>query len=379
MTFAVPMRPFGVAFAAMLCATGAISAAAEDFYKGKTINLLISSGAGGGYDLYARMLARHIDRFIPGKPSIVAQNMPGAGGMKLLNHAYNVAKQDGTVVFTLHQNLPMFQRMGARGVKYDARKIQGIGRLSAGNELLLASNKAGIKSYKDMYTKEIIVGSTGASSNSTVYPYLARNMLGLKFKVISGYKSGTEVQLAMERGELQGMGSWSLGSMYVSGPKYLKPGMLVPIVQFGPKREKEWPDAPTVLELAKTPEDKAALEVVVQGPEIGRSYWVGPKVPKAQVGIVRAAFNAMVKDAKFLEEFKRQKMLERFATGEEMDAVVRTIFAAPDTSIERLRQAMTKAGGGRCQDYSKGGVCAAPKKKAKKKKSEGSGAKEKSI
>jgi tripartite-type tricarboxylate transporter receptor subunit TctC len=352
----------------MLCATGAVSAVAEDFYKGKTVKILISSGAGGGYDLYARFLARHMERHIPGKPTIVAQNMPGAGGMKLLNHAYNAGAQDGTEMFTLHQNLPMYQRMGARGVKYDARKIQGIGRLSAGNELLLASAKSGVKSYKDLYERELIVGSTGASSNSTVYPYLARNMLGLKFKVIAGYKSGTEVKLAMERGELQGMGSWSLGSIYVSGPEYLTNGQIVPIVQFGFKREKEWPDAPTVLEIAKADADRKALEVVLIGPEIGRSYWVGPKVPQERVKILRTAFNNVLKDKQFLQEFKRQKMLERFATGEEMDAFIAKIFAAPDPAIDRLRQVMTKTGGGRCQDYSKGGVCA--QKKAKKKKSE---------
>lgn len=368
MTLPVPMRPLGVAFAAMLCATGAVSAVAEDFYKGKTVKILISSGAGGGYDLYARFLARHMERHIPGKPTIVAQNMPGAGGMKLLNHAYNAGAQDGTEMFTLHQNLPMYQRMGARGVKYDARKIQGIGRLSAGNELLLASAKSGVKSYKDLYERELIVGSTGASSNSTVYPYLARNMLGLKFKVIAGYKSGTEVKLAMERGELQGMGSWSLGSIYVSGPEYLTNGQIVPIVQFGFKREKEWPDAPTVLEIAKADADRKALEVVLIGPEIGRSYWVGPKVPQERVKILRTAFNNVLKDKQFLQEFKRQKMLERFATGEEMDAFIAKIFAAPDPAIDRLRQVMTKTGGGRCQDYSKGGVCA--QKKAKKKKSE---------
>lgn len=379
MAFPVPIRPLGMAAALVLCATGATPVAAEDFYKGKTIHLLISSGAGGGYDLYARILARHIDRHIPGRPNIVPQNMPGAGGMKLLNFAYSSPRQDGTAIFTLHQNLPMFQRMGARGVKYDARKIQGIGRLSAGNELLLASKASGLRSYKDLYEKEIIVGSTGASSNSTVYPYLARNMLALKFKVILGYKSGTEVQLAMERGELQGMGSLSLGSMYATAPQYLKPGAIVPLVQFGMAREKEWPDAPTVLELAKTPEDKAALEVVAIGPEIGRSYWAGPKVPKDRVAILRKAFNDTVKDPKFLDEFKRQKMLARFATGEDMDNYIQVLFAAPQASIDRLRDAMTSTGGGRCQDYTKGGGCTEPKKKAKKKKSEKSDAKEKSI
>lgn len=363
MHFPVRLRPLGVAVAASLCAFAG-GAAAEEFYKGKTVSVLISSDAGGGYDLYARILARHIDRHIPGKPTMLAQNMPGAGGMRLLNHAYNMARQDGTTFFTLHQNLPMFQRMGARGVKYDARNIRSIGRLSAGNELLLASATSGFRSYKDLYQREIVVGSTGASSNSTVYPYLATNMLGLRFKVVIGYKSGTEVQLAMERGELQGMGSLALGSMYATAPQFLKPGAIVPLVQFGMKREREWPDAPTVVELAKSPEDKAALEVVAVGPEIGRSYWVGPKVPAERLADLRKAFSETIKDARFLDEFTRQRMLARFATGEEMDGYIKTLFAAPQSSIDRLREAMTKGGTGRCQDYSKGASCTEAKKKS---------------
>lgn len=363
------LRVGGALAASVLAASVSSGAQAADFYAGKTLRILVSSGPGGGYDLYARTLGRHINRHIPGEPRVIAQNMPGAGGMKLLNFAYNKGAQDGTIIFTLHQNLPMYQRMGARGVKYDARKIQAVGRLSAGNELLLASAKAPHKSYKDLYEKELIVGSTGASSNSTVYPYLARNMLGLKFKVISGYKSGTEVKLAMERGELQGMGSWSLGSMMTSGPEYLKPGAMTPIVQFGFKREKEWPDAPLATELAKTPLDKQALEVVAIGPEIGRSYWVGPKVPKDRVAILRAAFTKMLGDPKFKADFKRQRMLERFATGEEMEGYIKQIFAAPDAAVDRLKGAMTKSGGGRCQDYSAAAKCRAKKKKAKKKSS----------
>lgn len=359
-------KGFSFGAAALVAASLGAGARAADFYAGKTIKVMVSSGAGGGYDLYARTMARHIERHIPGSPRIIAQNMPGAGGMKLLNFAYNAAPQDGTVIFTLHQNLPMYQRMGAKGVQYDARKIQSIGRLSAGNELLLAHPRSGVKSYKDLYERELIVGSTGASSNSTVYPYLARNMLGLKFKVIAGYKSGTEVRLAMERGELQGMGSWSLGSMYASGVEYLKPGAIVPIVQYGFKREKEWPDAPLAIELAKTDEDKAAMKVVAIGPEIGRSYWVGPGVPKDRVGILRAAFTKMLDDPKFKKDFERQRMLPRFATGEEMEGFIRQIFEAPQASIERLRGAMTKAGGGRCQDYSALEKCRSKKKKKKK-------------
>ncbi len=340
-------------FAVALAGTSA--SAQDDFYRGKTVSMMISSDVGGGYDLYARFLARNIDRHIPGNPTVVAQNMPGAGGMRLLNHAYNVAPQDGTVIFTLHQNLPMFQRMGAKGVQYDARRIRSIGRLSAGNELLLASVKSGFKSYKDLYDKEIVVGSTGASSNSTVYPYLARNMLGLQFRVILGYRSGTEVQLSMERGELQGMGSLALGSMYASAPQFLQPGAIVHLVQFGMEREKEWPNAPTVMELAKSEEDKAALAVVAIGPEIGRSYWVGPGVPEDRLKTLRAAFNATVKDPKALEEFEKLKFLARFKTGEEMDEYIKVLFAAPDSSIDRLRDAMTKGTSSRCQDYAKAG------------------------
>jgi tripartite-type tricarboxylate transporter receptor subunit TctC len=316
------------------------SASADDFFKGKTVRVMISSDPGGGYDAYARFLAQHIGRHIPGNPNVVAQNMGGAGGMTLLNHAYNVAPQDGTVIFTLHQNLPMYQRMGERGVQYDARRIQGIGRLSAGNEVMLADPRTGIKSYKDLYERELVVAATGATSNSAVLATLARNILGLKVKVISGYKGTNDMKLALERGEVQGIGSFALATMYGAAPEYLKPGAIVPLIQFGANREKEWPDAPVAQELAKSEEDRKAFEIVSVGPEMGRSYWVGPGVPKDRVQILRTSFNNMIKDEKAMQDFKRLNMLPGFATGEQMDGFIKLLFDAPEASVKRLSAAM---------------------------------------
>lgn len=359
-----------VAIAAVFAVVGfagtATAASVADFYKGKKIRILISSGAGGGYDQYARVMGRHLGRHIPGKPDMIPQNMPGAGGMKMMNFAYNKGAKDGTVMFTLHQNLPMYQAMGARGVRFDARKLIGIGRLTQSNELIAAWHTAPVKNLKDAYKMQLIVGSTGASSNSTVYPHLARNMLGLKFKVISGYNSGSEVTLAMERGEIQGFGSYAWASMKVRKPEYMSKKLITPLVQFGLKREKVWPNTPLATELAKTPEDKAAMEVVAIGPLFGRSYWMAPGVPKARVKAVRDGFQAMLKDPKFLKDFNRQKMLLRPATGPELEALVTKLFAAPQASLDRLKGAMVKSGGGRCQDYTAFKRCRKKKKKKKK-------------
>jgi tripartite-type tricarboxylate transporter receptor subunit TctC len=163
----------------------------------------------------------------------------------------------------------------------------------------------------------------------------------LKFKVISGYPGTSQIRLAMERGEVQAM-SMTLASMYAGAPQFLKPGAIVPIVQFGTKREKEWPDAPTPVEIAKTEEDRQVFEVLSIAAEFGRSYWVGPGVPQDRLKVLRTAFMQMLKDEKFLEEGKRQKMLLRFAPGEEMDGYVKRIFEVGDSAIDRLRSAMPK-------------------------------------
>jgi tripartite-type tricarboxylate transporter receptor subunit TctC len=358
---------FAVAvLAGILLAGAAFADPIADFYQGKRITFLISGPAGSGYDQYARLLARGLPQHIPGNPTIVPQNMPAAGGMVLLNTAYNSGPRDGTLIFTMHFNLPLYQAMGGRGVHYDAGKLIGLGRLLASNAVIgvSAKSKSGVKTLADAMKREAVIGATGASSNSAVFPIIMNNMLGTRFKVIIGYEGEDGVFLAMQRGETDGFGSYSYLTFKSVHPDYLTQKLFYPLVQFGSKREEDWSDVPTAAEAAKTPIDKRAMELASSGPEIGFSYFMPPDLPKERVAALRKAFDDMVKDPAFLNDAKRAKMFLRTASGPEVEAIVKNVLTAPPNVIERLTQLMVEKGGVRCADYTKAEFCA--KAEAKK-------------
>lgn len=332
----------------------------SDFYRGKRITILISAPPGTGYDTYARLLARNLPSHIPGNPTMVPQNMPGAGGMTLLNQAYNTGARDGTLVFTLHFTLPLYQAMGGRGVRFDAAKIVGLGRLLASNAVIgvWAKSKSNVRTLSDAIKRESVIGSTGTSSNATIYPTILNNMLGTKFKIVSGYSGEGDIFLAMERGEVDGFGSYSYLTFKATKPDYLTKKLFYPIVQWGAQREEEWSNVPTAIDAAKTPIDKRAMELASSGPDIGFSYFMPPDVPAARVRALRAAFGEMIKDPAFLAEAKRGNLPLRTATGEQMEALVRNVLSATPDVINRLTELQVSTGGVPCQNFTKAEFCA---------------------
>lgn len=320
-----------------------------DFYQGKVITFLISGPAGSGYDAYARLLARNLQHHIPGNPTIVPQNMLGAGGMLLLNTAYNRGPRDGTLIFTLHFNLPLYQAMDGSGVQYDVSKLIGLGRLLASNAVIGVSStsKSGVKTLEDAKEHEAVIGASGASSNSAVYPTIMNNMAGTKFKVVMGYQGDDGVFLAMERGETDGFGSYSYLTFKSLHPDYLAKKLFYPIVQWGSKREAEWSNVPTAIDVAETTIDKRAMELASSGPEIGFSYFMPPDVPKDRVAALRKAFGEMLKDPAFHKDAERAKLFLRPASGEEVEQVVRNVVSAPKEVVDRLTQFMVEKGGRR--------------------------------
>jgi tripartite-type tricarboxylate transporter receptor subunit TctC len=366
------LRIATAALAAFVLSAPIFSAHADpvaDFYKGKRISMMISSGVGGGYDLYARTVSRFMGAHIPGNPSIIPQNKPGAGGMKLLNFAYIKAPRDGSLVFTLHIGLPLHQALGGRGVRYDAKKLIGLGRVAAGNAITGVWHKAAVKSFADARKKTVTVGSTGASSVSSVFPTVAQNVLGAKIKVIMGYKGGEQVMLAMERGEVDGFGAFGLASMQSTRPNYLTKKLVNPLVQWGLRREKIWPDIPLASELAKNAVDKKAVEVLSSQMDFGRSYYLPPGVPRDRVTALRVALKKTIGDAKFLASAKKLKMEIRYASGEATEKMIADVLAAPKSALTRLKEVMVKRGGGKCKEYTSPKFCKKKKKKKRKKKS----------
>jgi tripartite-type tricarboxylate transporter receptor subunit TctC len=349
--------------------TIATAQSVADFYDNKRISLMISSGVGGGYDLYGRTVARFMGDHIPGKPTIIPQNKPGAGGMKLLNFAYNKAPKDGSVIFTLHIGLPLHQVLGGRGVRYDAGKLIGIGRVTAGNAATAVWHTKGVRTFADLSKKQVTLGSTGASSVSSIFPTVAQNLLGANFKVIMGYKGGEQVMLAMERGEVDGFGAFNIASMKATRPQYLSKNLVYPMVQWGLRREKEWSDIPLAADLAKTPIDKKAVEALSAQMVIGRSYYLAPGVPRDRVEALRAALKKTVTDSRFLAAATKLKMVIRYATGEETEKTIAGILATPKDAVARLKKVMVKRGGGNCKEYTDPKFCRKKKKKGKKKSS----------
>lgn len=352
----------------LMCAgalAGALPVAANevaDFYDGKRINLLISTGPGGGYDLYARLIANHITKYIPGKPTIVPQNQPGAGGIRVLNYAYNQAPRDGTVIFTLHIGLPLHQALGLPGVRYDTGKIIGIGRATAGNSSTGVWKTAGVKSFGDALTRQVVVGATQSSSNSAVFPTVGARILGAKIKVVTGYKSQEEVMLAMERGEVQGFGSEALASVQAAHPDYVVGVHYFPLFQWGLRREKAWPNVPLAMELAKNEIDRRAIEILSSQMDIGRSYYLPPEVPATRVAALRKALADTIKDNDFVEAAKAARAEIRYATGEETEEMIARVLTAPKEALERLKAAMVVSDDAKCEQITEKSHCIAGKK-----------------
>jgi tripartite-type tricarboxylate transporter receptor subunit TctC len=334
------------ALAGMVSFAGAAladTAAVADFYKGKTIRVVVGAPAGDAYDTYARLLVRHLGNHIPGNPGFVVENQPGAGGMVELNNAYNLGPFDGTLVYSLNFNMPLFQMLGESGVKYDLKNISCMGRLLASNAVtaVAKASASGVTDLASARDKEAVIGSTGVASNSTQYPVILNRMAGTKFKVVPGYEGAAALLLAMDRGEVDGFGSYSYLTFKSTRPQYLDE--INPIVQWGEKREEAWPNTPTAMEIATNDVDQRAMQVVSAGPDLGFSYCIPPNVPQERVEALQTGFDETVKDPDFLSDAANAKLDLRVATGQEVSQIVSDVLTAPANVVDRVRDLIKPA------------------------------------
>ncbi|HEY6254704.1 MAG TPA: hypothetical protein VIY51_02820 [Xanthobacteraceae bacterium] len=333
----------GLLVAVALPLGGAAPAAADevaDFYRGKRISLVVGYGTGGGYDLYARMLGRFLGEHIPGKPLIVAQNMPGAGSRGAANWLYNVAPRDGTVIATLSQTTPTDQALGQPGVQFDVRKFNWIGNLVVVNNLLFVSAKSGVATFDQAKMKPLAIGATGASSPSVLYPQVSNNLLGARFKIVSGYPSGGDINIAVERGEVDGRGSDSWASMKSTHPDWLRDHAVNILFQIGTKREADMPDVPLWSELGQGGEQRAVLEILSGDVAVGRPILTAPAVSPARVQALRRAFDDTLADPAFIEAAKQANMDFHPIGGEELQDVVGRIAGASPQVIALVKDAI---------------------------------------
>jgi tripartite-type tricarboxylate transporter receptor subunit TctC len=296
-----------------------------DFYSGKTVYLLIGVGVGGEYDLQARLIARHLGKHIPGNPAIVPQNMTGASGLKEINYLANVAPKDGTYIGIIQNALPAMQAVGLDGVQFDATKFFWLGTMAPVVETMAVWHTTGVTSIEGARKKEIIAGSTARGSITYTYAAMMNEFLGTHFKIVTGYTGGNQVNLAMERGEVEARNnSWS--SWKATHPAWLAEKKLTVIAQAGPRAPDL--DAPSVEDLAP-PADRPVIELVVSGTQLGRPLAITPGVPPERVAALRAAFDATMKDPDFLTEAKAMNFDVDPVTGEAMQNVITKIMATP--------------------------------------------------
>jgi tripartite-type tricarboxylate transporter receptor subunit TctC len=305
-----------------------------EFYKGKTVNLLIGVSPGGEYDLQARLVARHIGKHIPGRPNVVPQNMTGAGGLNMANYLASIAARDGTYIGMMSNTLPSLQAVGGRGVKFDVTKYLWLGTIAPVVETMAVWHTAEVKTVADARDREIIAGSTGRGSTTHVYPSMMNEFLGTKFKIVLGYQGGNLVNLAMERGEVQARNNtWS--SWKATRPAWLKEKKIVVIAQAGPRASDL--DAPSVEELARTSDDRKAIELVMSGTRLGRPLAMAPDTPADRVAALRAAFRATMADPDFRAEAANANFEVNPVFGEDMQRTVEQIMATPKPIAERVK------------------------------------------
>ncbi len=335
-TSALPCLPLpargarSAAICLLLAVFAAAPAHAQSPYEGKTITIITSTGVGGVYDLTARVIARHMGRHIPGNPTLIVQNMPGGGNVLATNYMYNIAPKDGLTIASIHNAMPLHQVLDGRGVRFDAGKFNWLGSTGSENEVILAWHTAGIRTIQQAREKEIALGATGAGSGLSIIPTAMNNVLGTRFKLVIGYKTSEDINLALQRGEVQAR-AFGINSIESQHPDWLKEGKVAFLAQAGVKRDKDLPDVPLLTELAATPQQRQILKLISAPAGLGHPYLAPPGTPPERLAVLRQAFAATLKDKAFLAEVEKLQIAIDPMSPDEVAAIVNeTINAAPD-------------------------------------------------
>ena len=320
------------------------SARANDFYATKTITIAVGFSAGGDYDLRARLLSRHMGRHIPGTPTIVVRNLPGAGGVVATNWLAKVAPRDGTSLLMASQNTPLIQALRTPGVEFDARQFSWIGNTTDSPNLISVWGGRGIKNIEDARIREVSIGATGVGSGSYYYPLAANLVGGTKFKIVTGYPGGSDVNLAMERGEVDGRGSNSLAAWKATRPDWLANNKLIHLVQIALSRHSELKNIPLLSDLATTVIDQQAMRLIAAETGMARSITTTQDVAGDRVELLRVAFDATIADREFLAEAEQLAFDIAPTNGENVQKIVKDIINAPTAVVERVRQILDSPG-----------------------------------
>ena len=341
MHYAVRVATILGIFAAVSVEAASAQSPAE-FFKDKTVTFYVGLSAGGGYDVNARLVARHIGKYIPGNPQVIVRNMPGGGGLVMTNYVANVANKDGLHIGAPQRGIPFEPLLGDHSnAKFDAVKLNWVGSANTDTSVAVVHKRTGVKTWQDLRTRsnDLIVGGTGIGTESVTVPYILRNLLGFKYRVIAGYPGGSEMNLAMLRGEVDGRGTFSWTSLKPHLKEWIDTGELVILYQQGLRKHADIPKIPLVMELTDDPEIKKVLNVQFTAFELGRPYFLAEGVPADRVAAIRNAFNMAMKDKDLLADAEKLNQEINPFTGEEMQKTLADVYATPKNLIERLANA----------------------------------------
>lgn len=305
----------------------------------KPVELYIGYSPGGGYDVYARLLARHMGRHLPGSPVIVPKNMAGAGSLRLANWLYQAAPKDGSVLGTIGRGIAFDPLLGGQGAQFSATQFAWIGSANDEVSLCVAWGSKKIARFNDLFSKELIVGGTGATADTDLFPKVINNVLGTKMRVVTGYPGGNDITLAMERGEVDGRCGWSWSSIKTNHPQWVKDGTINMLVQLSLEKHPDLPQVPLIMDFIKTEEQRAILRVVFARQVMGRPFLAPPGMPPERVAALRKAFMATMKDPQFLAEADKLKLEITPVTGEAVQDLVAEVYRTPPEILKKAAAA----------------------------------------
>jgi tripartite-type tricarboxylate transporter receptor subunit TctC len=318
----------------------------EDFYRGHSISWILSAGAGGGYASYAQAFAPYFSAHIPGNPPIVIQNMPGGGGIRAMLHLDSVAPKDGTTLGLVHSSVPFAPLFGIKAASFDPRRMNWIGSIDASTGICVAWHDSGIATWQDLLEKQFVVGGTGAGSQMETLPVMLNKLFSTKIKVISGYKGGNDIYLAMERGEVQGRCGGLISSIRSTRPDWFPKKLINVPIQIAATRNAQFPDTPTVAEFAKDERTRKILQLIFAPLEMDRPILAPPGVPAERVAALRAAFHAAMNDPGFIAMAAKDHLEIEEISGELVTKIVEDTFAIPADIAKAAADAMKVTGAG---------------------------------
>jgi tripartite-type tricarboxylate transporter receptor subunit TctC len=336
-------RVVWLAASALLLVCGATAArcqAPEQFYKARQLTMLVFTGPGSTYDIYARLLVRHLGKHIPGNPTFIVQNMVGAGGFKLVDYLYRIAPADGSVMGTIGRGLPFEPMLGDNPVNFDPLRFTWLGSMNRDTSLAMAWSTAKVKNFDDLRNYDLLVPGTCAGADSEIIPLAINKFAGTRFKIIEGYRDTPVAALAMERGELDGLAYWSWNSIMEAHPDWIRDEKVNLLFHTGPSPLSGVPTLPSIRDLVEDPADKKALQLLLAREMLGRPFLAPPAVPSDRAAVLRTAFAETLLDPEFQKDAHQARLDTDLVTGAELDTVLKDSAAAPPQIIGRLKQAL---------------------------------------